>query len=441
MSVDQRPRIFDLAWPALFEMCLAVGVGIVGTIFAARMSDHAGAAFSLANQIATLLFIFYKLVSAGLTIVVAQNLGRGRRDLAEQTARAAIGASQYLGGLIAICTLIGAVPLMQVMQAPVEVAKLAVPFLQMLAPAMWLDALNSALAGVLRAHLKVRQVLVVIALMQVIHLGLAWLFMPSLGLIGFALALCLSRTFGFIAYLTLWKMAIGFFPSWRDWWQLRRAPLLPIVRIGRASMAAEVSYRLAFMASVAAVASLGAESLSAQAYTLQINYAVLLVGLALSIAVEITLGYLIGAGKFREADQLLRRVLLIGLVISLSLAAIAAFSGTWLLHEFTQTSSIINSASQLLWLTVLLEPGRTLNLVLNSGLRASGDADYPAQAGIPIMLVTLAGGSWLFAVILGWGVAGIWVAYAMDEWCRGLLMWRRWRSLAWLPRARQRYRS
>jgi Na+-driven multidrug efflux pump len=30
----------------------------------------------------------------------------------------------------------------------------------------------------------------------------------------------------------------------------------------------------------------------------------------------------------------------------------------------------------------------------------------------------------------------VWIAYAADEWLRGLLMWRRWRRLDWVPHAR-----
>jgi Na+-driven multidrug efflux pump len=48
----------------------------------------------------------------------------------------------------------------------------------------------------------------------------------------------------------------------------------------------------------------------------------------------------------------------------------------------------------------------------------------------------LAGGSWLLGVHLGLGLVGVWIAYAADEWLRGLLMWRRWARLRWLPHAR-----
>ena len=34
------------------------------------------------------------------------------------------------------------------------------------------------------------------------------------------------------------------------------------------------------------------------------------------------------------------------------------------------------------------------------------------------------------------GLFGVFLAYALDEWTRGLLMWRRWLRRDWLPHAR-----
>jgi Na+-driven multidrug efflux pump len=103
---------------------------------------------------------------------------------------------------------------------------------------------------------------------------------------------------------------------------------------------------------------------------------------------------------------------------------------------FTQDAAIAAAAVTLLWWTVLLEPGRTFNLVVINALRATGDARYPVQVGAVSMLVVLAGGSWLLGDVMGLGLVGVWIAYAADEWLRGLLMWRRWVKLQWVPMAR-----
>ena len=118
---------------------------MLGTILAAHISDPAGAAFALANQISAMLFILFRVVGAGVSVVVAQSLGSGRRDAADAVARAVLGASSWVGIVTALMAFGGAYPLLHLMQAPAEVLPLAAPFLQALAPAMLLDAWNCLL--------------------------------------------------------------------------------------------------------------------------------------------------------------------------------------------------------------------------------------------------------------------------------------------------------
>ncbi|MDE2504152.1 MAG: MATE family efflux transporter, partial [Burkholderiales bacterium] len=84
--------MFAVAWPLFLELLLAIAVGFVGTALAARLSDRAGAAFALTNNVLAMLFILFRIVGAGIGVVMTQNLGAGRRDRADAVARAALGA-------------------------------------------------------------------------------------------------------------------------------------------------------------------------------------------------------------------------------------------------------------------------------------------------------------------------------------------------------------
>ena len=422
------------------ELCLGIGVGVVGTILAAHVSDRAGAAFSLANHVSAMLFILFRVVGAGVSVVVAQSLGSGRREAADAVARAVLGASCWVGGITALMAFAGAYPLLRLMQAPAEVLTIAAPFLQALAPAMLLDALNASMAGVMRAHLRVRDTLAVIVVMHICHLVLALLLMPIYGLPGFAIALGGSRALGLVLHLLLWRKRLGLVPRLSDWWRLPARELSAVMRIGLPGAAENIAYRLAFMVSVAVAGQLGAQALATQAYALQISYGALLFGLATGLAVEIVIGHMIGAGHLRDAHRLVRRALARGLAVSVVAATAAALAGRWLLHQFTQDEDIVNAGCVLLWWTVLLEPGRTFNLVVINALRAAGDARYPVMAGATSMAVVLGGGSWFLGIHLGLGLTGVWIAYAADEWIRGLLMWRRWVRHGWVPHARATHR-
>lgn len=442
VSSAPSPRILPIAVPMFLEMAVGIAVGVVSTALAARVSDVAGAAFSLANHVFAMLFILFRIVGAGVGVVVAQTLGSGRRDAADEVARATLGASTWVGLFTAACALLGADPLLRLLNAPDEVRALGVPLLQALAPAMVLDAWNASMSSVMRSHLRSREALGVIIWTQCVHVGLALWWMPSggwgwgWGLVGYAAALSASRMAGIAAHLALWRGRLNLRPQWSDVWRLNRRALSGVLRIGLPGAAENIAYRAAFVVSVAVVGSLGAGALATQAYVLQISYVAVMASLAVGLSAEIVVGHLVGAGRLHEAHRLVKRALAAGLMLSLIVAVVAATLGPWLLSGFTQDPTILAQGAVLLWFTVILEPGRTFNLVVINALRAAGDARYPVMAGAASMALVLAGGSWLLGQVWGWGLVGVWVAYAADEWCRGLLMWRRWVQLKWVPHAR-----
>ncbi len=132
---------------------------------------------------------------------------------------------------------------------------------------------------------------------------------------------------------------------------------------------------------------------------------------ALGFAGEILVGHLIGAGELRQALRLVRKCLFWGLATSTTIAVLTALTAPWTLRLFTNDPVIIANATTLLWITVLLEPGRTSNIVI------------------------MGFGSWLLGVYLDWGLVGVWFAYALDECVRGGIMAARWFGLGWVKQA------
>jgi putative MATE family efflux protein len=436
------PRLSALAGPMFAEMLLGISVGLVGTALAARQGDAAGGAFGLANQLAAMLFVLFRVIGAGISVVVSQALGGGHREAADRTARASIGASSWLGGGCALLAAAAAWPLLRLMNAPVDVLPLAAPFLQLLAPTVLLDAWLTTLASVLRSHLRSRDTLQVILLMQALHLALAWPAMTVLGwgLPGYAGALLVARTVGIALMLQLWRRQLGIRLLPAHWWRLDRPTLAPVLHIGLPGAAENIAWRLAFMASIAVVGTLGTAALATHAYVMQVIHLMLPFSMAIGLSAEIVVSHLVGAGQLHAANRLVRRSMARGLAIMAVVTLCVALAGPWLMRQFTQDAAIITLGSRILWLTIALETGRCFNLVLVNTLRAAGDARYPVLAGAVSFAGVLGLGSWWLGVGLGWGLLGVFIAYAADEWLRGLLMWRRWVSLRWVPFARRAHR-
>ena len=442
------PRLLPLAGPLYAELLLGMLVALVCTALAARGGEASGAAFALASQLAAMLFILFRIVGAGLSVVVAQALGSGQTALAARTARAALGAASWIGGGCGLLAIAFAEPLLRLMQAPPDVLPLALPLLQWLGAAVLLDAWNTSLAGVLRAHLQARATMGVVLLMQASHLALAWPLMawPWAGgaawaLQAYAVALLASRLLGAGLLLRLWQQTLGLAVAPAHFGRIDRAALGPVLRLGLPGAAENIAWRLAYMVSLAVVGGLGTAALATHAYTMQVQHVLLLSALAMGLSVEILAGRLVGAGQLGAANALVRQAMARSLALSGLLSLGAALAGPWLIGLFSQDPQVLRDGSRLLWLAVLVETGRSFNLVMVNALRATGDARYPVAAGAASFALVMAGGSWWLGAHLGWGLAGIWLAYAADEWLRGLLMWRRWVRLRWLPHARQTRRA
>jgi Na+-driven multidrug efflux pump len=431
-----RPRLQAIAGPTFGEFLLGLGVAIAGLWMASRTSDAAAGASGLSVQVFESQAVPFRVLAIGLGVLVTQTLGAGRPDQAARVARLALGAGTW-AGLAALMRMGLATRVTRdLLNAPAAVRPVADPLLRLLAPVLLLEAYDLGMAPIVRAHLHARESLRFMVAMHLTHLALALPLMLGVGrwdglaLAGFAWAMGASRGIGLLLHLSLWRDKMQIVPQRRDWWAVPR----PVLRIGLPGAAVEVACRAGFMLSLAATASLGAAALATHAYTLQLLEFVLLVSLAIGWACEIMVGRMVGAGAFRAADHLVRKGLRYGLVASGACALSMAVAGPVALRVFTHDAAVINAAWTLLWLSLALETGRALNLMLTGALRAAGDVVVPAAGSMASMALVMGGGAVLLGPILG--LPGICIAYALDEWARGALLVWRWYGRAWIPTAR-----
>ena len=155
------------------------------------------------------------------------------------------------------------------------------------------------------------------------------------------------------------------------------------------------------------------------------------------ISSSILVGHLVGAGAFDEAYHLVLRSVRTGLML-VGGATVAVFlAGPWLFGAFTSDPVILRGCLVLLVPELLVEPGRVFNVVVINALKAAGDVRYPVLVGSGTMWGVLVPGAYALSQWTPLGVTGIWIAFATEEWLRGMIMHRRWRRRSWLEHARR----
>ncbi|MES2960009.1 MAG: MATE family efflux transporter [Pseudomonadota bacterium] len=442
MARLQRPRITPIAGPILGEFLVGISVAMAGLWMASRISDATAGAFGMSQQVLESLFVLFRVLAIGVGVTITQSLGARRAAAAQRTALVGLGACTWLGTVAALWLLFGSGWTLELLNAPDAVATLASTYLPLLAVAALLEAYNLVMASILRAHLYARDTLFVMLVMHATHLTLALPLMldlglgdwNGLGLPGYALALTLSRATGLALHLWLWRRRMNLVPTQRDWWYCPARALVPVLRIGVPGASLELAYRVAFLMSLSAAAKLGVAALATQAYVLQTLRYVVLISLAIGWACEIMVGHLIGSGEFRTAHQLVRKSLRNGLLASGAMALIVAAGAPWIMRAFTRDPAVIHMAQTLLWISLALETGRVANIVVLGALRSTGDVIFPVSAAVTSIFLVLGVGS----LMLGqrYGLVGIWIAYAADEWIRSALMFWRWETHGWVAHAR-----
>ena len=145
----------------------------------------------------------------------------------------------------------------------------------------------------------------------------------------------------------------------------------------------------------------------------------------------ICIGHLVGERKIHAAYLLGKYVMRISILVSLVLSCIWALMGHTLFSWLTDNPEIIRLGTIILFIDVILEVGRAINIYATNALRATGDVNYPFYVGFVVQWSVAVGCGFLFGIHWGWGLVGMWCAFVLDENLRGIIFVQRWNSLKW----------
>ena len=152
---------------------------------------------------------------------------------------------------------------------------------------------------------------------------------------------------------------------------------------------------------------------------------------AIGQASQIIMGHLVGANKLDEAYKRSMRAYKFSMLITMTACTIGLIFRNPLMDVFTNDKEVILLGASILFVDWFLELGRTTNIVVIACLRGAGDVYFPTICAIVSMWLVSVLGAYIFAVVLGMGIFGLWIALALDEILRGVLMVFRFKSGRW----------
>ena len=423
----------QLFFPIFFEILCFMLTGMVDTLMLSSVGDQAVGAVGTANTYISVLVIMFSIISSGMVAVMTQYIGAGRPGVAHQTLR--LGLLFNLGAGIVISA--GLYFLAQTILSGLGIAKEllgpAKTYLQVVGLFCICNALTPIFSSYLRAFGHTSPTLAATMTANVINVTLnaLFLFIFDWGVFGVALATGISKLTNLVWLVIAAKRRIH--PQTDPNPPKNREVFSKIIRVGLPAAMETSLYNLAITLVISMLNRMDDTGMqaTARAYTLQIANFSYCASAALAQANAILVGWRIGAGDLDTCDKGTRRAALIGICIGVAVSGIFAIFSQQIVGLFTADPQMIRLVGILLAVDILLEVGRSTNLVFGNALKTSGDALYPMVIAVAFAFLCAAGGTWLFGVQLGWMAVGAYVAMAMDECVRAVFMFLRWQSGRW----------
>ncbi len=434
-TLEQQLR--KLTVPVFIEMALIMMMGAIDTVMLSRYSDNSVAAVGLDNQLISLVFLVYQFFSMGAAILCALYIGAKKQKRLVQVVGIALVVNMLLGVVVSALLYFYAEQLLQLMGLRPELMGDGLVYLKITGAWSFFQAISLTFSASLRSADKVVYPMAVTGIVNVVNIIGNYVLIfghwgfPQLGVEGAAIATAVSRAIACVLLTVIhFRVHIPRFPLAyfrpMPWKELRN-----LLLIGIPAMSENISYSLSQVVITFFINQISNEALAARTYCVNLIMFVYLFCISITQGGDILVGHLVGQQRHQAAYILGNYFYRISLIITLSGSAVLAIFGQPIFSAFTSNPEIIAMGVWVLVIDWFLEFGRCTNIFAVGTLRATGDVIYPVVVGIIFQWSIAVGLAYFIGIPLGYGLLGMWVAFALDENIRGVVLMHRWRSGKW----------
>ncbi|NLK24166.1 MAG: MATE family efflux transporter [Clostridiales bacterium] len=434
--INEKTSLLKLTWPIFIETLLAMLIGNIDSVMLSNYSETAVGGVGNANQILGLLTLAFSIIASATGVIVAQYLGAKLLSKMNEIYTVSIFFNLALSGIISIIILLFNKSMFSIMHVPQELLPDALSYMTILGGFIFLQACFNVFSQIFRSNGYTKIGMYISIFINILNIigNYLFLFGPlsylNLGVTGVAISSVVSR---FIALF----IAVYFFYKYIGKISIKYLKPFPIdtlkklIKIGLPTAGENISYDISQLFIMTFVNTLGVIAVNTKIYsTLLMNFAYLY-ACSTGLATQIITGHLVGAKNFDGAYKRVLQTLKSAISISILIAIINFLICPYTFKIFTDSSEIIKLGSIILIIDIFLEFGRSVNLVVINSMRAAGDIKFPTYLGMASMWGISVLFSYILGLKLGLGLVGIWIAMAMDEWFRAIIVLIRWKKGTW----------
>ena len=432
-----KKNLISLIIPIFFELLLVTIVGNIDTIMLGYYSDEAVGAIGGITQLLNIQNVIFSFINMATAILTAQFLGAKDYKRVKQVISVSLVLNVLLGLILGGIYLFFWESLLQKINLPGELIGIGKYYFQMVGGLCILQGIILSCGAILKSHGRPTETLIINVGVNILNIiGNAffifgWLGMPVLGPTGVGISTVISRGIGCVAAFYMMCRYCNFTFKKKYIKPFPFKIVKNILSIGLPTAGENLAWNVGQLMIVAMVNTMGTTIIASRTYLMLISSFTMTLSIALGQGTAIQVGHLVGAGEIKEVYHKCLKSLKIALIFAFVTTSLVFLFRKPIMSIFTTNPDILKASLKIFPLMILLEMGRVFNIVIINSLHAAGDIKFPMFMGITCVFSVAVLFSYLFGISLGWGLAGIWLANAMDEWIRGLAMYFRWKSKKW----------
>ena len=356
-----------LAFTGVLQQLLnAADVAVLGQY----VGKHAMAAVGNNISVIGLLVSLFMGLSLGANVVIAQNIGSGKQDLARQAIHTAFLFSFIVGLFAVVAGELMVNPFMDILGVPTEVADMAEEYLRIYLLGMPMAGVYNFEAAIFRSRGDTGTLNIVLNLVFVLHF--------SWGIGGVAAATATANTVSALILLVALCRADGIIRLNFAEMKITRPQLAKIVRIGLPAGIQGMVFSLSNLLIQSAINSLGADTMaaSAAAFTIEINVFCFLNAFGQTATTFV--GQNFGARNYARCIRATKTSLLLNAVFMLVLSVFILIFADPMLSFFNDDKNVVALGKIRILYVVMPEIINVFLEGLSGALRGYGVSMIPA---------------------------------------------------------------
>lgn len=429
--------IIILAIPAVIENFFQTVLGFVDTYFVSKIGLAAVSAVGVTNAILAIYFALFMAIGVAANVRIANFLGANLPEKARHISQQSIVLSIVFGLFTGVLTVLFAEPFLRLMGIDDDVLELGALYFRIVGIPSIFMSMMFVLSAILRGAGDTKSPMYVSIIINVVNaildyvLIFGFLFIPEMGIVGVAMATVFSRLVGsilLIFYINRTKVLT----FRKDYWKPDKGHLMELTTLGAPAAGERLLMRAGQIVYFGFVVALGTNAFAAHQIAGNVEVFSYMIGYGFATVATILVGQQIGAGRYDEAKHYVKLLTYLSFGSMAILGVLLFFLGDWAGSFFTEDEAVIKDIGTALKISGVFQPFLAVLLILTGAFQGANNTKFPMYLTAVGMWAVRTLLVYVLAIMLEWGLAGVWIAIGIDIALRAVVLFVQFMRGKWM---------